>query len=185
MRPKPDPAVVARAVEAVRRGGRSLADVAREHGVSKMTVKRWADAAEPRPDIAERAARIAAATGLGAAPEPPAAPPAADAASDVDTLEMARRSWRECLARARAAEAEGNHTAAQRSGRDAAAWAVLVARLEKTAAVDADVLRISRAEVDEAMAGIRTRVESIVSRPLLCAHCSRALSASWGGRSEK
>jgi hypothetical protein len=154
------------AVAAVK-SGRSLRDVGEQFGVAPTTIMRWVKAAEPAPTIAERAEDIAPA---------PAEPPP----EDEDTLDMVRRMQRDMRASAEAAKADGNHTAAQRFMRDAAGLVPVIARLEKVAADDSDVLRISRAEIEDVMSATRERVKTLLARPLLCAHCSRKLSIQYG-----
>jgi hypothetical protein len=68
-----------------------------------------------------------------------------------------------------------------RASKAAAELMPVIARLEKGVAEDADVLRVSRAEITQAMAGVRGRVEAMCARPLLCADCGRKLSLMWGG----
>jgi hypothetical protein len=88
------------------------------------------------------------------------------------------------LQRSAAAEAAGNFASAQRDSRDAAAMAVVLARLTRSEAEDRDVMRISRSEVTTIEESLQDRWAAILSRPLLCAECSRALSVSWGTAGE-
>lgn len=157
--------------------GASLRDVAEACGVSHVTVSRWAKAANVAVTPAPKGRPI----------EPRPEPAPADAAEEddtpegADTLELTRSMLRRALRLARTSEAAGNMSAAQRAQRDAAGLAVVVARLERDANEHADVLRISRSEIDAAMANVYARVEAIVARPLLCADCSRKLSVEFGG----
>jgi hypothetical protein len=41
------------------------------------------------------------------------------------------------------------------------------------------VLRVSKSEIDEAMAAVKARVAQLCERPLLCAECGRKLSVQW------
>lgn len=163
--------------------GRSLRDVAREHGVSAPTAMRWRDAAASAkpasaPSIAERAARVI----KGAPAAPPPAPVEDGGDDDEDTLATLKRLLRAATTGAREAKAAGNHTASQRFGRDAAGLAASIARLEHAQQKESDHLRLSRADIAETEAKMREKVKSLLERPLLCAHCSRELSIEWGGK---
>src|SRR5690606_1113331 len=158
-----------------------LREVARAAGVTPTTVQRWtrkyADAPPPaEPTIAERAAALAA--------NAPAADDHDAPEDDGDSLAQLKRMQREMQAMARQARQEGNYTAAQRAMRDAGALAPVIARLEKVAADESDVLRISRAEIDRTMVDLEARIKAMLDRPLMCAECSRKLSIAWGQASE-
>jgi predicted transcriptional regulator len=99
---------------------------------------------------------------------------------DADTLTTMRRMLQDTLKRAREAEAVGNFNTAQKSGRDAAALVNTITRLERLTAADADVLRISRTEIEERRKKVRERIRATLDRPLLCAECNRKLSVLWG-----
>lgn len=154
--------------------GCSQREAARRADVSQETVRRWIR--EERGEIpASSASRgVAAPT----RPPPAPAPPPDDASpEDVsDTLAMLRRMMGETRRRAEEAAREGNHTAAQRYGRDVANLLNTIARVEKDTQRDADVLRVSRAEIAAAWAALQERWAAICSRPLHCAGCGRALS---------
>lgn len=217
------------AIEAVRVGGRSTRDVARDAGVSHVTIARWVKAAEageaprraprkpkakgashaggrrksargesrPGPDTQDTtvtpepagppaqhapgapaiSARAAALAERMRGPEPDDEP---DDEPEGDTLATLRSMLRRTLRLARESQAVGNHTAAQRAMRDAGGLTNTIARLERAAAQESDVLRISRAQIDEAIAGVYARVETMLHRPLHCAKCARELSVEWG-----
>jgi hypothetical protein len=99
-----------------------------------------------------------------------------------NSLERAKAMQAELFANAAEAKAVGNYTAAQRSMRDAANLAPIIARLERAESGDADVLRVSRADIEAAMASHRSKVKALCARPLLCAHCGRALSLDWASK---
>jgi transcriptional regulator with XRE-family HTH domain len=174
-RNKPDPEVVAEAV-AARRAGVSLRDVARVAGVSPTTVMRWEASAAaappaPAPDVMARAKALVA-----GAPAPDPEPDADPAPPEDDALAYARWQRRRILREGERAALAGNHAANQKAQRDAVAMSTLIARLEKASENDADVIRVTRGEVDQAMAGVREKVRAVLDRPLLCAACSRALN---------
>lgn len=149
-----------------------MRDVAREAGVTATTITRWraSAAAAPPADVAARARAIVA----GApAPEPELEDPAPP---EDDGLAYARWQRRQLLRAAATATREARFDDASKARRDAANMSLLIARLERGATQDADVIRVSRADVDQAMAGVRERVAAILERPLLCAACSRALN---------
>lgn len=219
------------AIEAVRVGGRSTRDVARDAGVSHVTIARWVKAAEageaprraprrpkskgashaggrrkpargesrPGPDTQDTvttepagaraqhapgapaiSARAAALAERMRAPEPDDEPDEFAGIDEADSLAYARAMRARSLRLVRDAERVGNHTAAARALRDAGAQAILIARLERAAAQESDVLRISRAQIDEAIAGVYARVAAMLDRPLHCAKCARELSVEWG-----
>lgn len=101
-------------------------------------------------------------------------------AEDDDALVITRKLLARTLRVAREAEAGGNYTAAQRANRDCSGILVTIRQLEENRKDTADVLRVPLAKIDEAMAAVQARVAAICDRPLLCAHCSRALSVSLG-----
>jgi formiminotetrahydrofolate cyclodeaminase len=167
------------AVEAVRAGG-SLRDVAAAvsnaigETISHVTIRRWVKEAELRGDVEVEAHDS----------EPPPEEEQAEAIEG-DTLAVTREMMARALRRATNAEKSGNYTAAQRAGRDAADLAKVVARLERLKGEDGDAVHISRGAVAELMSTVRARVEAILERPLLCAHCSRQLSIDWGTGGKK
>lgn len=165
-RPAPDPALVQLCLEQVA-AGTPLREIAEVAGVSAMTISRWAKD------------RGVAAGGVQPAPAPA---PQGEPASEADLLDTLRRMLGQLLDDAKSSRAVGNMTAVTRSMRDAGNLSNTIARIEGRQADDADVLRISRSEIAEAMAAVTLRVQAIADRPLLCAHCSRALSVSFGER---
>lgn len=171
-----DPAIVAAAL-AARRSGRSLRDVAAAYGVSAPTISRWEKSppAPPPPpalpaDVAARARALVA-----GAPE---APPEVEdpAPPEDDTLAHTRWQRRQLLRRADQAEREGQANAAARYRGEAVKLAPVIARLERDRAEDGAALHFTREQLAEAAATVRERVDAIISRPPLCAACSRALN---------
>lgn len=151
------------------RTGMSIRDAATQHGVPKSTVGRWAklleaDAPEPTPIL----------------PAPKAPSPEDPPDASTDALTATRTLHRQTISLAEEARRVGNVGAAQRAMRDAAALVTVIARLEKAERQDGDVLRISRAEIVAAQIRQRERLRALLERPLLCAHCGRALSVDWG-----
>lgn len=164
-----DPEIKATALEAIASGA-STRDVAAMAGVSYMTISRWAKAAGVAP--ANPAPPPRAHRPTKSEPPTPVAPPPAD----MPTIDRVRSTITKLHAVADAAAAVGNHKAAQQSHRDAGAQMLLLARLEKLETKDSDVIRVSRADVSDAMSSVRARVQAMAARPLLCAHCSKELS---------
>ncbi len=180
-RPKPDPDVVSAAVSAVRAGA-SYRDAGEVAGVTATTVKRWVDAAPAAAavpaDVQARARRLvdrAPAADVSDGPDP------LEGVDPNDCLAYARAMRASQIRNAKIAQREGNHTAAQRNMRDASGMALLIARLERDARDDSGILRLSVAELEQDTAKARELLVAICDRPLLCAKCSRELSAEWGG----
>ena len=186
----PDPALVELALAELRSGS-SPADVAAAAGVSEACIKQWRKrygngdpALAPRTSIpAALAARAAsrAAPPLDAAPptEPPKPSVFAALAADATPLARNRAMQAEQLRLADEAFAVGNYSAAQRAMRDASNLSLVIARIEKEQRSDNDLLHISRADIAAARASYTERVRALLARPLLCAHCSKALSVAW------
>lgn len=186
----PDPDAVAFAAER-RKAGLSLPAIAEEmkaigHPVTAMTISRWlADPSAPKEPRGPR--RKAAAQRPRQAlsdRKPPSSPPGApDTAPDDalgSTLDTLRRMLASTLKEAESARVL-NPKLSQQLGRDAANMANTIARLEKGAEDDSDVLRVTRKEIDEAAAGLLERIQAMCSRgPLRCAECNRALSVDLG-----
>lgn len=154
-----------------------MRDAARTAGVSEGAVRQWIKRSKSAP--------LPPAAVIPSAPPPipdhMAPPPPVDAVEvGHDMVTGVRAMMNRALQRSAAAEAAGNYASAQRDSRDAAAMAVVLARLTRSEAEDRDVLRISRAEVAQIEEGLRERIAAVLSRPLLCEDCSRALSVSWG-----
>jgi|SRR6185369_4969760 len=180
----PDPDAVAFARER-KAAGLSLSAIAEEmaavgYPVTPMTLSRWlrdpAAAVEPRGPRRSKAKASTPRQALaGRAPAPPEQEPDADPG----TLEAMRAILTRTI---REVEAQRiiNPKLAQQLGRDVGTYAAIVSRLEKGAEDDADQLRFSRREVDQAMTALLERVKAVCDRPLLCAECSRKLSVDWG-----
>lgn len=175
-RKAPDPELVAETLALVA-AGVSISEAARTAGVTEGAVRQWI-----------KKAKVAPAPSSAPSAPPPApipdhmAPPAPVEAVEVghDMVAGVRAMMNRALQRSAAAEAAGNYAAAQRDSRDASAMAIVLARLTRSEAEDKDILRISRSEVSAIEDSLRDRISAILSRPLLCAECSRALSISWG-----
>lgn len=158
--------------------GVSHREIARRLGnVSRTTVarvlKKHAERA-PAAAVAERAAKLR----KQIPPEPPA-PAAVDASAPA--IDQVRALMADARAQLDAAQAIGDSVTAQRCTRNSAALASVLARLERIEHADSDVLRISRPEIDEAIAGVYARVAAMLDRPLVCAKCSRELSVEIAG----
>lgn len=138
--------------------GESNRSIARDFGVSHVTVGKVVATAAPVP--------------------PPAAtptPPAADAEpfdSSASALEVCRRLLADAVADTNSAD----RTIAQRSRRDAGNLAILLARLEKSERADENMLHISRVEIDEAIAGVLAKSRALCEKPLVCAECGRQIA---------
>lgn len=173
-RAKADPELVAAAFE-LRAAGCPLREIAETLGVTAPTVKRWLDDPPPAP---------VAAPSSPAGPLPSHMAPARSEIKPVavgdDITQVVQAMLERTLQRSADAEAGGNHTAAQREGRDAAALVTVLARVKAEGADDPSVLRISRADVLKIEESLRERVAAICNRPLLCSACSRRLSVQWG-----
>lgn len=169
-RPSKREGVKAAVIELHAQGG-TTREIARAVGVSHMTVARYIRDADVKPTIAARAAALAASAPESGAPDDglPHEPP-----------EMIRRQIAEARKRSAAAERAGDYKSATQNATLEADLTNTLLRAERGKADDADVLRISRREIDETMAQVRARIKSIVDRPLLCEHCSRQLSMDFG-----
>ncbi len=158
------------AVDAARRGI-PHAEIAKVAKVQPRTIGRWvteADAApapKPAPDPD---------------PDPDSEPETPVPALTGDTLDLMRGMLASTLAQSKAAERDGNYTAAQRAMAVATALTNTIARLEKNKADTADELRIPRSEIDEAREMVRARLMALAERPILCADCGKKLSISYG-----
>lgn len=182
---KKDPDVLAFARER-RAAGLSLEQIAAEltaleTPVTAMTLSRWlADPAAPKEPRGPRRAKSAAKRPTPKAP--PTEPPPDD--EPIDTLATMRLTLARTL---REVEAQRmiNPKLAQQLGRDAATYAAIVARLERDQVNDADELRFSRREIDQAIPALLEKMAGWVDRckaagGLLCARCSRELSVELG-----
>lgn len=159
----------AEAIKAVQQGG-SHTDAARRAGVTRSTVQRWCKEAGISPG--------------GVRAEPPAEPDegAEPEGEDQSTLDFVRGLMRRARHTAEESRAVGNYGAAQRSVRDAAQLATVVARLEKQAQAAGEGQRYSTQEINAAIEGLRERVfEALKNRPLTCAECGRKLAARMAG----
>lgn len=181
--------------------GRSQQDIATELGISRSKVARYdrsakrigasvpAAAAPPVPapcaavepsvqpaDLKIPGDSATHAPAERAAQTSEAAPPVADS----DTLRVLVELQREQIRLMRESREVGNLSAAQKFGRDAAGLSNTIARMQKLGQEDADILRISRADIAAARLSFEEKLRALADRPLLCAHCGRALSVEWG-----
>ncbi len=155
----------------LRRTGTSYRDIAKRVGVSDASARAWVKADDAAPAPAEL-------------PEPelpePEAPPAAELdltplPPDADALARAKHLYDKYVGMASAAERDGNHTAAGRMMRDAGGQALLIARLEKGAAAESDVVKMSRPEIEQAIASVKERLQVLAGVPFTCSECGRAV----------
>ena len=159
-------------------------------GVSEAAVRKWvrkraAGAADAAPDSAPEST----------APDrdsEDAAPPVhqngesepnlsgSDDGDDASLYERTLRMMKRAEARAVRAEADGNHSAAQRAQRDAATLMPVLARLEAARRAGADGVTFTREELEKARASVRARVAALASDlertgGISCAHCGRSI----------
>lgn len=148
--------------------GRSQRQIAEVLGISHQTVGRFL-----------RARRQPAAS-------PPAAlePPRAGQTADESTLEFARRAMYECQSDATMARARGDATTAQRATRDAAHYATIVARLERTAREDDQIVKFPREDLERGRAQVEKLIAQIAQHPRLCVECGRAMRLRLATRKE-
>jgi len=186
-RKPPDPEIVKLALEAVR-SGQAQAEVARLAEVSEGTIARWikvygasapavvpSPAAPPRMQEEQRAMPLAEVNTLVQPIEED------QGVSEIDKLRQTRRSLEAMAGEAREV---GSYSTAAKLMRDAAGLAPVISRLLKAEAEADDVLRISRKDIALARISQRDKEAQILSRPLLCAQCSRALSVAFVQGSE-
>jgi len=175
-RAAPDPKLIELVLSAVR-SGVAQAEVARQCGVSKGSVSAWVKR-YGGGEVVSRLTVPEVAPPVANAPRALAEPAEPDAIDDGSTDPIARCEAMQTrmLRSAAASESIGNMTAAQRSMRDASNMAVVITRLRRDAAGDREVLHISQAEIAEGKRSVREKIKALVARPLLCAHCGRALS---------
>lgn len=152
-------------IHALKAAGLSLREISRRVGVSRPTVTKIL--AEPPPVPAHMA--VASVPDMADAP-----------AENAPAIEHARYLVDAARAALVEAQAVGDANLAQRHTRNLAGLLSVLARLERTERAEEDAIRISRAEVATIERSLRERIAATLSRPLLCAHCSRALSVSWG-----
>lgn len=128
------------------------------------------------PDRAATA--LEAAVALEAAPVPELEPPEAEIAEG-DTVAALRRLYRELQTTAAKARSVGNMSVAQRALRDAGALFNTIVRAEKMAAAADGSIHFTRAEIEDAKAAFRARVDALLAQPLTCAACGAELRALW------
>jgi transposase-like protein len=177
----PDPALI-ECVRIAIESGASLAEVAELAGVAKATVAKWCKQHGFKPrTVAPQRLKAAIAASAATDAEPPAQLEWGD-----DLLANAKQIQQQLMASAVDARNVGNLTAAQRFMRDASNQSAVIARLEALHREGSDVLHASRADIAAADARNHANLKRLLDRPLLCAHCGRALSADMGdGREDK
>lgn len=153
--------------------GGSLADCARELGVSRSTVKRWAD--ELRAEALAKPAPSIPAAG------PPTREPLPPLPVGGDPLALNTALQARLLAQAQEAAESGNMNAASSLAGHASKLAPVIARLESTRVDERDVIRLSRADIDAGVAEVLEVFRAYAARgPLRCADCGRALAVRLG-----
>jgi hypothetical protein len=171
------------------------------YNVNPMTISRWRDrakasAGEPLPEKIPRKrypkkkknTPQQKSTALLSELKSRFAKPAEETAADEAPLEInpadlvaSQQSMINTLLKlADDAKKVGNVTAAQRAMRDAQGAMTVLARLKRDLSGDADVLKISRAEIDDAMASVTARAWQLTQRPFVCQECGRKVSIAWG-----
>lgn len=180
---KPSPRRVAAAVHAVNVGGRSLRDVAEEYGTSYVTVLRWVNKAKlgAKPKAKADPPWKGLTSSLAERSAPPEDAEDEEPAEEATLLEQVRALQRDMLSTAKAAKGVGNMKAAQAALASAGLLANTIARIAKTEAEGADVIRVPRSTFLDAQDTVRARLAVSLSRgEMRCPDCSRALSAEWG-----
>lgn len=169
-RPLTDPAQVARVVAAVR-AGLSHRAAAAQFNVSPPTVARWVEAAGAESPPIPRAPSAA----------PPPAPSVDAPLPTGDALEQIRAIMARVYRSIERAEGVGNMAAVTTAIGHLSRLTPVLARLERGREEDRDSVRYSKEEIADAQASARAKLEAYLNRPLMCASCSRKLSAEWGG----
>lgn len=179
-----DTATIVRALELVAEG-RTSTEAAAVVGCSATSVRGWAERYGVQLERAhgpdEDPPPISATAG-GDDEDPPDPDLDEPLPEGTTTLEDARLLQREAWALARKAERAGNYGAAQRARRDAMSSTTVIARIERWQGDGGDRVSATRSEIDRAMKSLHAKAEVMRTRPLLCAHCHRALMVAWGRR---
>lgn len=127
------------------------------------------------------APEVEASASTPAMPAVEATPPDAEDGDEIqDTYAHTRESIAVAKRRARAAEADGNHTAAVRFSKQVSDYTLLLARLDKERHADTDVVTIPRAELERVRHAMRERVEALradLARTggIVCSQCGREI----------
>ena len=166
-RPAPDPDLVQAAHE-LSRAGTSNAEIGEILGVTEAAIRRWLKRPAPSPSSAPPPAHM----------PPPAAVSVAPLASD--PIELVRQLICEQHAAIQADRQSGNMRGAASNAATLERLVKSLKQLEQANTADADVLKVSRADVARVREDLRGRVTAICNRPLLCSECARALSVRWG-----
>ena len=138
-------------------------------GIAAETRKKRERSASTR--IQERAESLIANANAGTAESD-------DRFSDLDNPEKVRAALDAAWKRAAAAERAGDYRSSNAAHKLVADLMILQARMDRIAVADADVVRMSRREIESARESFLARiVDAIKGRgPALCAKCSRELS---------
>lgn len=158
-------------------GGASHAQVGEVCGVSAGAIRGWIKRYNYVPNQPARAQGTITAA-------PPPSPDVEDESDEpepegLSPLEHTIALQRKFERLAKRSEAVGNMRAAGMAMRDAANLSNTIARLRKMEQLEADMLRISRADIDAAEDSLREKIHKYLDRPLLCAECGRKLSIKW------
>lgn len=157
--------------------GASPADVGEVCGVSAGAIRNWMKRYGYTPNQPARAAgTIVAAPVLAPDVEDVDDEPEPEGLSPLEHTIALQRKFESLAKRS---EAVGNMRAAGMAMRDAANLSNTIARLRKMEQLEADVLRISRADIASAEDSLKEKVHRYLDRPLLCAECGRKLSIKW------
>lgn len=103
---------------------------------------------------------------------------AADARTPIEQLEEVHALL---LATALEASRAGNATVAGRAGKAAGDMIGIMLRARREQRLANEGVLVTAEELLTTRAKLRDILTALHSRPLLCAHCSRALSVDWGG----
>lgn len=155
---------------------------------SEAAVRKWArdadidKAPESAPESAapirdsEDAAPLDPVNGADA----PALSESDDADDDASLYDRTLRMMKRAEARAKRAEADGNHSAAQRAQRDAATLMPVLARLDAQRKAGADGVTFAREDLEKARASVRARVAALAADlertgGIVCSSCGRRI----------
>lgn len=124
---------------------------------------------------------LEAMTALAAPPAPTHDEPAPDVPPEPtgDTLADLRALYASLRKTAEAAAKVGNHGAAQRALRDAAALSNTITRLERSVRADELAVHVTQAEIEDARIAWRARVKALLEQPATCSECGARLREGW------
>lgn len=168
-RPKPDPAIVAAALELVD-ADCSHADAAEAAGVTAGTIRQWLKRRRVAP------APVAVPDHMAPAPDVPVVP-----LTFTDPIALVRQLIAEQHAAIQTDRGSGNTRGAASNAATLERLVKSLKQMEAHAVADADKIVISTAELAQAEAMIEARIAALAVRgPIRCAECSRELSVAWG-----